>query len=213
MKGLLIKEYSMMKITVKAQAVSFIIFVLVGLVMKNVAYMEMMLMILMSNLVMNSISLDASSSWNRYALTLPVKRRDLVSVKFVFMYILHAIGMALLLPMAVLFSMIFKLPLEENMLAGIICGILPLFCSSVSILLCTKFGAEKARLLMTLVYMVPFLLIYGLYFAVVQKQWIHIPHIEESEIALYLALASAVVLGASLLCWKLSCAVARKQDW
>ncbi len=212
MKGLLIKEYSLIKTTLKTQAFTIVIFVMLGFFMRNMIYMSGMLMILLSNLIVNGISLDASSSWNRYALTLPVKRRDLISVKFVFMYILEAAGILLVMLIAVLFSMILKLPLKENILTGVICGVLPIFCTSVSILLCTKFGAEKARLLMTLVYMIPFLLIYGVYFAAVQKQWIPKPLITENEGYLYLALAMAFILAVSLICWKLSCMVAEKQD-
>ena len=216
MKGLLIKEYNQLKTTLKAQVFSMILFVALGFVMKNMAYMGMLVMILASNLAVNSMSQDAASSWNRYALTLPVTRSDLISVKFIFLYILQVLGILLIMLIAVPFSVVLKMSLSENILVGAVCGIVTLFCSSLNILMCTKFGVEKARLIMMLTYVVPLLLIYGLYFAVEQAHWIPVEttaHITEKELYGYLTLAAVFILAVSAVCWKLSCAVAKKQDW
>ena len=207
MKGLLYKEGVMLKMTMRMQLFSLVIFAIMGFVLKNISYLAMMFTILSSSLCLNSLNYDAADEWNIYAATFPVRRESLISIKFILQYLLVA-GSAL-------FALVLGLPLSRY--AGVdyvecaatvmACGVFSLLAGSLNLLLCTKFGVEKARVVLVLTYLVPFGLIMLLYYVSVEKELVDLSHVTEEQIYLFLA-----VVALSLLCWRLACRIFKKQE-
>ena len=87
MKGLLIKELYQLRHSIKAQGFSLVLFVFLGLVMKSTVYVGMMVTVLITNMILLTIGYDEQCAWKRYALTMPLRRRDLITVKYLLLYI------------------------------------------------------------------------------------------------------------------------------
>lgn len=212
MKGLLIKEAGLLKSNVRTQLFSLVLFAAMGFLLKNPAYTGMMVTLLITNLTYTSLSYDESCCWNRYVMTMPVRRKDLVSVKYVLLYLL-AVG-------AVLFTLLLGIPMSrvtdmsfgECAATAAVCGEVALLVMSINVLLCIKLGVEKARILVTLTYLIPMAILFFLYYFAVMKPVIDISRITEDSIWLLLALILAVVLAVSALCWLASCRIMEKKD-
>ncbi|HIS77455.1 MAG TPA: ABC-2 transporter permease [Candidatus Merdivicinus excrementipullorum] len=158
MTGLILKDfYALRNYLYKQLALMAIIFLGIGLVFKSCSLLPIMLMMLMVMTAMSSFNVDESAKWDGYALTLPVTREQIVGAKYLFSVGILLITGAVTTLLAILFD---ALTFHEGALsiaagAGavalvylvILCVILPLYF---------KFGAEKARLLSTLAFLLPF---------------------------------------------------------
>lgn len=212
MKGLLIKEFGLLKSTVKAQAFSMILFAAIGFLMKNVAYTGMMVTLLVTNMILMTLTHDEACSWNRYAMTLPVRREDLMTVKYILVYILTAVSIAFVVVLGIPLSMIAGLAFSECAATAVACGAVAMFATSLNVMLCAKFEVEKARIFTTLIYLISFGLVFALYFLAVEKKMIDLSHVTEEMVWMGLALAVAMILLLSVLFWRISCHIIKKQD-
>lgn len=212
MRGLLVKEITILKNNVKTQLFTVALFVAMGLALKNIAYVGMMLTITITNLLIITLSYDEACAWNCYAMTLPVRRESLVTVKYILLYVLSAFSMGITLLLGIPFSMITEISLEECVISTGVCVIMALFSSSLSLLLCFKFGMAKARIMTTVTYMVPFALVFGLYFLNVKMHWIDMNHVTDEMMYWVIGLGLALSLVLSLVFWRVSCHVIRGQD-
>ncbi len=212
MKGLLYKEAVMLKTTMRMQLLSLAIFVAMGFALKNIVYLGMMLTVLCGNFCLNSLNYDVADSWNRYASTFPIRREQLVSVKFVLEYLLIAGSVLFTLLFGIPFSLVVGVPYEECAATCVACGAVSLLAGSLNLLLCTKFGVEKARVIVTLTYLLPFGGIMLLYYCSEKLGIINLKNVTEGQVYLMVGGLVAVIAALSLLFWRMSCRVLRKQD-
>ena len=212
MKGLLIKELCLLKNSMKTQLFMILIFAVLGIFMKNVSYTGMMVTVMGTNMILGTLSYDESSSWNRYAMTLPVRREDLISVKYILMYLLTTVSVLFTALLGIPLSIIADLSLAECLATVAACGAVALFASSMNLMLCTKLGVEKARIIMVLTYMIPFAIVFLLYYLAVEKHMVDVSGVTDRDIALILACAAACIVVLSVLCWRISIGIIRKQD-
>ena len=108
--------------------------------------------IMMVMLVITSLAYDERSRWDRYALTMPVSRQEMVLSKYL-------LGL-ILLTFALFINIIFLILLNPSPLGEVLILTLSLFgigLISLSILLplMYKYGVENGRLLLILVLFVP----------------------------------------------------------
>ena len=213
MKGLLYKEGIMLKTTMRMQVFTLVIFAVMGFVLKNIAYLAMMLTILGSNLCLSSLNYDVADEWNSYAATFPIRRGSLVSVKFVLQYLLIAGSCLFALAVGIPFSRYARMDYSECVATIMACGLLALLAGSLNMLLCTKFGVEKARIISVLTFLIPFGLVMLLYYFSQEKGLSdRLSQVTETQVYLALAGAAAVIVALSLLCWWLACRIVRKQE-
>lgn len=160
MKGLFLKELYTVNVYKKS-----ILYLLVIMVAMSVFlpigsnYVSSMVMVFLVMVMMNLFALDDTAKWDRYALCMPVSRKRIVAVRYLFFA-----GMVLLgnLFGFLLSAVIAAVRGQENwlldnlMVSGSL-GVIILLLASISIPLCYRFGAEKSRLAMMGIFAVLFM--------------------------------------------------------
>lgn len=162
MKGLLIKDFSYflenVKLYVGASIFFMIVFTFRGL--GSIGIMG----VLMFNafvLALNSFSFDEQNNWNKYALTMPLKRSDIVLAKYVY-EISAIIGIVVVtyIVSIILNLLNVEIGLELNVLAttSLILGSVAILGISIMYPILFKFGAEKASILAFAIILIPMII-------------------------------------------------------
>ena len=211
MKGLLIKEIYQLKNSIKTQGMSLVLFAFLGVMMKSTVYVGMMVTVLITNMILLTMGYDESCSWKRYAMTMPIRRRDLVTVKYLLLYGLGVCSVLFTMIVGVPIYLIAQVSLVETFITAVCCALVALCSMSVNIMLCTKFGVEKARLMTVLSYLLPFGMVWGL-FALVDRGVLDLSHVSNATWGGILAAAVAMILMLSILLWHISCRIIENQD-
>ena len=211
MKGLLLKELYQLKHSIKAQGFSLVLFVVLGLAMKSTVYVGMMVTVLITNMILLTVGYDEQASWKRYAMTMPLRRRDLVTVKFLLLYLLTIVSVMFTTLVGIPINILADISMLESFLTAIGCAIFALLSTSASIMLCTKYGVEKARLITVLTYLVPFAAIW-IIFMLVEKEIVNFAGVSNAIWGVILAAVVVGILGLSVLFWHISCRIIEGQD-
>lgn len=153
--------------------------------------------ILCSMMIITTFSFDDSSKWIKYAMVMPVSKKDLVASKFIVLLIFNSIGAVVGLLIGLIGSVIVGKTDYANTnailtLIGSIFGsvVVAEVFGSVSIPLLFKFGAEKARILSFVAILVPI----GICFVVYQL--IRILGISVTDNMVLILLCCSPLLGA-----------------
>lgn len=152
MRGLLIKDLLTLKKQGKLLAIMLAFYVVLGLAMKEVAAFGSMVIVVCAMLPVTAMSYDERAGWDKYALSMPVTRRDIVLSKYVLGLIFCAV--------AVLVVAAFGVATRPEQVAGSLAGSLVLGAAGLifqSILfpIFFKYGVERGRLLMLAVILLP----------------------------------------------------------
>lgn len=124
--------------------------------------------ILCSMMVITTFSFDEQSKWTKYAMIMPVSKKDYVISKFIVLALFSLIG---ILAGAILGTigglLLHKISSGISLLMSLgataIGFIIADIFGSVSIPLLFKFGAEKARMMTLIAFVVPVIVCYGVY--------------------------------------------------
>lgn len=126
--------------------------------------------ILCSMMIITTFSFDDQSKWLKYAMVMPVTKKDIVISKFIVLLIFSAIGAVTGLVIGAIGGAIVHKGIFSsinNLLSLLFTGVVSLVISeiagSISIPLLFKFGAEKARILMLVSCLIPAAICYGIY--------------------------------------------------
>ncbi len=168
MSGLIKKDLMILSMQAKMFAVIGLVYAIMGILQKNTFMMVAMVVMVVAVLPVTSMGFDEQAKWDRYALTMPVSRKQLVASKYL-LTLLMAAGAALF---AIVLSVVIALINKQNPLEAVL-GVLvslpaALFFVSLLLPIVIKLGVEKARIAMLAVYLVP-MLIMILFFGLVQK--------------------------------------------
>ena len=105
-----------------------------------------------------SFNYDVSSKWNKFVLTLPFTREQIVRSKYLFSLIMVGVGMGLGLALSAVLAAAGQAKLDTGLLlaAGFLtaCALLSV---SIIIPLVFKFGVEKSRIIVIVIFLVPFM--------------------------------------------------------
>ena len=147
MKGLFLKDFYMMKKYCRYYLLIMLIFLLVSVFSDNNFFFILYPVILSSMIPVTLISYDEKSKWNFYADTLPVSRKQLVSVKYMMMLILLGTGI-LLIGVIQFGRMLYfqNFSVETLVLLTGILLIAGTLSSSLLLPVIFKMGVEKGRL-------------------------------------------------------------------
>lgn len=125
--------------------------------------------VMCSMMILTTFTFDHASQWTRYALVMPVSRKDLVAAKFVTMLLFTLVGLAAGLALSLASGLLFRRldTSAESLLAlpGILLGgfAAAQIFGGIVIPLVLRFGAEQARVLIVAAFLVPTLALFGLY--------------------------------------------------
>lgn len=211
MRGLLIKELYQLKHSIKAQGFSLVLFVVLGLAMKSTVYVGMMVTVLITNMILLTVGYDEQTSWKRYAMTMPLRRRDLVTVKYLLLYLLTICSVVFTTLVGIPINILADISMLESFLTALGCAVFSLLSTSANIMLCTKYGVEKARLITVLTYLVPFAVIW-IIFMLVEKGIVNFAGISNAVWGVVLAAVVVGIFGLSVLFWHISCRIIEGQD-
>ncbi len=151
MRGLLIKDLINLKKQYRVLLVMFVFYIVVSLTSGDNAFFGGVVSIMMVMLTVTSMSYDEYAKWDKYALTMPVSRRDLVLSKYLLGLLLSGAAFVINL----LYQASMELPYKEALgMAFSLAGVSILFISLVLPFL-FKYGMEKGRLIMMLVLFIP----------------------------------------------------------
>lgn len=201
MKGLILKDFYTMARYGKTLLALVVFYVLLAFLGQPAGFVSAMMVFLCAMMVISSFSYDEYGKWNKYCLSLPVSRRQMVGGKYLFALIMLVIGLGLGLLSGYLLSLTQDISFSEEVLPSCLGGAAAaLFMLSLLLPLMYRFGVEKGRILLLAVCFLPVILILGfLKFAEVY----HLPLPDEATMLMWLKFLPILVLagfGASYLC-------------
>ena len=125
--------------------------------------------ILCSMMIVTTFSFDDNSKWTRYAMIMPVSKKELVGGKFIVLAIFCAFGSLFGLVVGSIGGLITnKITLDlvgigELLFLALISWVIALIFGSMSIPLVFKFGAERGRVLLVVSFLIPAGICFGIY--------------------------------------------------
>ena len=125
--------------------------------------------ILCSMMIVTTFSFDDNSKWTRYAMIMPISKRDLVIGKFIVLAIFCAIGSVFglakgLVGAGIAGKITFSpAAIVELLFLTLAATVISLIFGSMSIPLVFKFGAEKGRGLLLVSFLIPAAICFGAY--------------------------------------------------
>lgn len=157
MTGLLLKDLIGLKSFARFLVLLLVIYIGIGVFTGELFNVAAAMLIVCAMLPMSSLALDEQSSWRAFACALPVRRGQLVAAKYLLVVVLEAASVVLLALVGGVTSLFSAVNWQELLLSVGIIGLLVLLMNALTMPMMYKFGVEKARLLMMLVFMIVFL--------------------------------------------------------
>lgn len=148
MKGLFYKELYTLSSYKKTIVVFFLIFIFVAFLNKAYVMLPIMMALPAMMATVATFSYDELARWDRFALTLPIGRHDLVRGKYYFFLVL-VLGCLLF---GFLLTMVFQVVMNgaiqwEDLVGSLVGAIIGVIgCTCIQIPLIYRYGVEKARI-------------------------------------------------------------------
>lgn len=155
MKGLILKDIFNLKVQGHFYLFFVLIFAVVSFISEDVNTLGGVIALICAMVPITALGLDEKNNWDKYALTLPVVRKDLVLSKYCFGILCAVIGSVVSFILTGLFSN-FSL---NTLYTTLIFFAISLFYLSLMLPLMFKFGVEKGRISMLMVAFLPALAI------------------------------------------------------
>lgn len=214
MKSLVLKDLYNIAHNAKSMFFILLVFAFVFIPFSTTQSYIIMCGILCGMMTITTFSFDDISKWTRYAMITPVSKKDLVAGKFFVLLCFSAVGAVAGFIMGTTGGIIAKKMVfnTENVLEMLSVSMLSLIISmilgSISIPLVFKFGAEKARMLMLVSFLIPS----GICLAVYQILSAAGVHFTEQSVRTLLYCSPIIALIWSYLMYRISCVIFYRQD-
>lgn len=143
LRGLLLKDFFALRKTLKMFFIILAMFCAVSVITGDSNISGGMILMLMIMLPLNSMSYDEYYKWDKYALTMPISRAQLVQSKYV-MTALLAVGCFALLLVLGLFSSRAG-DLFDSLVSTVVLTVIGLLYGALILPLAYRYGVEKAR--------------------------------------------------------------------
>ena len=213
MKGLLLKDlFNLRRIMKQYFFVAALMFVW-SVFLKNQMLFSMIMIMYSMMMLLTTMSFDESSQFNKYALTMPVTRRELAGEKYILMLLLMLAGIAVGFVGGGILSLFSKGGVSwlsaENMVS--IAAVSGVYVLGFSVLLpmIFKYGVEKSRLLLAIIYLLVFGVLYGTASFIRQKGLV----ISENQIVVLAVLCIVFCFAVFVVSWFVSVRIMEKKEW
>lgn len=169
MKSLVLKDLFNIGHNAKSMLFILVVFAVAFIPFSSVEGYIFVCAILCSMMIVTTFSFDDSSKWTRYAMIMPVSKKELVAGKFMVLAIFCAIGSLFGLIIGFIGGLItHKIVLDivgigELLFLTLGAWVISLIFGSMSIPLVFKFGAEKGRVLLLVSFLIPAGICFGIY--------------------------------------------------
>lgn len=212
MKGLLLKDIYNLKRLGKQYAIICTGMLVWSIFMKNYSFFSMMIMLSGVMSVITSFSFDEAAHFDKYALTLPVTKKNLVQAKYVLLLVFLAGGFFIGTLGSVLASLamegsVLELPEQIASAASVACLFLLAF--SVMLPAVFKLGVEKGRMLLVGIYMGLFALFWGGFY-LMRELGIQI---SDSSASKFFGIVAVGVLIILFISYQVSVKIMEKKEW
>ena len=163
MKGLLIKDFKLMKMQKNFFIMIVVISFVVSLLTEDVTFMLGFISFITSLFTISTISYDEFDNGNAFLFTLPIDRKKYAAEKYVFGMLLGVCSLFLAIILAVILNLIEKSDTTSDILISAVM-LLPFVFLLVSIMIPfqLKFGSEKGRIAISaalgIVFLISFIL-------------------------------------------------------
>lgn len=159
MLGLLFKDFYALRTYFKRQALVMVIaYAVLSIWLQSLSFLSAMLVMYGMMVYMTTFSVDEACQWNAYACTLPVSPRAAVASRLiVLLMMIWGIGFAataLSLPFEVL---LFDGSIPESFASFAVLAFIYTVVGSISLPVFYKVGPERARMITTLMFILPFM--------------------------------------------------------
>lgn len=159
MTGLLLKDFYTLRQYLKTMLFMFLFFGLISSGLDNPAtFFEGFIIFMSMMMTLTSFSYDTLAKWDRYALSMPVSRKELVASKYILSVILCLGGtiVSFLISLVILkLDPVEGFGMKEHIYATAAIVSISVFFSAVILPLIFKFGVEKCRFLLIAVFAAP----------------------------------------------------------
>lgn len=162
MSGLLVKEYYTLRRYFKQYILLYIFFGVISIYMESLIYFQAMVTMSMSMLIFTGMSYDAMAGWDKFVMTMPVSRKEVVLSKYVSCVIYAASALIISIIFSVIVNNIH--PIGNSSLMPMLAMAATLCCLifiiySILLPMIFKLGVEKTRILMIAIIMIPIFII------------------------------------------------------
>ena len=211
MKGLLLKDFCILKKQIKLMVVFVIFYAIWAVAAKMPTMMGTMVILLSIMMPISSMPYDEAGQWYRYAFSLPIPRRTLVLSKYVLGFLVSLGGLVV---SAIGNIIILALTNGENALESwlTIIGFLELGVIFLSIIIpiLFKYGVEKGRLFIVVIAVIPSLLV-ALLGSTLKTSGTLMPSAELLQAILYSS--PLFTLAIFLISFRISVGICRKKEY
>lgn len=159
MKGLLLKDFYCLKQNLKYMFFVLLLFGIIFIPQGNNGFSSVLIM-LFAMMVITTLSYDHAGKWDNFALTMPITRKMLVQSKYVLLLLMLLAGIVISLLCSVI-GAAFKgfLDFTETGVEIGTVAMVAVWMASLLLPLIYKFGVERARLFLMLVFALPVVII------------------------------------------------------
>lgn len=156
MKGLLLKDIFNLKGFGKTFLLMIVLYFVIALVSGSAAYISSLLMVFSAMLPMTSMSLDDTAKWDAYVQCMPVTRRQVVRSKYLMVILTAAAAAVFSLLASVLVGLRMAFDWQEVLVSNGVLLCMVMITNALMMPVMYKFGVEKARLIIIIIFMLCF---------------------------------------------------------
>jgi hypothetical protein len=210
MVGLLLKDIFNLKKYMRQMGIVVLALSFFAFNMRSTPYLVGMMVLMTSMMVTTSMAYDEAAKWDKYALTMPLVKKDIVLEKYVLLGLLTLVGGGIASVLGCFMTIFLKFGnIKETLLAcGAIIMVALLFFSFVLPVL-FKYGVEKARMLMFIIFGAPTVLIVA--FAKLMQKY-NIPAPTEAQVKYVMYVSPVIVLLIILMSYRISVGIYEKKE-
>ena len=166
MHGLIQKDLYSLRGSLKSILLITIVFGVIFIPQAGGVSLIAVMVFMMSSLVISTISMDDFVKWDKYALTLPLSRKDIVKSKYELLLLLSITGAVIGLVVTTAYNLVVnQASVDDMLMMGIMMVAISITLLGIVMPVIYKFGVEKARILMMACIFLPIVLILGLVYA------------------------------------------------
>ncbi|MEG2192084.1 MAG: ABC-2 transporter permease [Oscillospiraceae bacterium] len=151
MKGLILKDLYVLSKTFKVYGILVLFYGMFGLTTGQPNFMMGMVCVLLAMLPITSLAYDERAKWDKYALTMPINKNDIVLSKYALGLLLSLIGAVISLVASVVIGDMGA----ETLFTAFACMAIGILYQAIILPIMFKIGTEKGRIVMMAAILVP----------------------------------------------------------
>lgn len=146
MTGLMWKDFFVMRKALKTYLLITLVYIgLAFLELFDFSFVVTLVVVILMVVPLSAFAYDEQTKWDRYAVSLPVKRSQVVGARYLCVFILALFSMALGLVGTAVVTLLHKAEPMEMLLTLMVSTFIGLMVPSIMLPLCYKLGSERAR--------------------------------------------------------------------